>query len=167
MAGFDYIVGFADIDTSQTLDNPLNAGIRYRSRTNIEPLEVEMGFGFGYDHESGGLGPERRLRYYEVSLGAAISKRLGDEQRGILEPYAGAGVALLFGRGDVAEVGGWKDYTDTTSGLYAHAGLRVYMFKGQFIALDYRAMTGAELDLGLGDSDFDSTQVSVILGFSY
>ena len=168
MAGLDYRFGVEELSNEAwaPLDTPIAMSFTYRSYLNIKPLELEFGGGYAYDRAGGGSSPLSRLRVYEIDLGLAASTPLGPENA-LLEPYFGAGLALLLGRADFEQGGGIDTFEDGDLGYYFHGGVRVYITESQYVAADWRWLRESQLDLGLGPLDSDYHRFSIGLGFSF
>lgn len=168
IAGFGYTIGIGQMEDAvwEPIADPAWIGMNYRSYLGIKPLELELGAGFGYDSQGGGSQPLSRSRFYEFDLGLAVSLPLSKE-RSIIEPYGGAGLALLWGRSDLEGGGGVTESDDADSGYYVHGGVRIYVHDRQYVAIDWRWLGGVDLDLGFGNVSAEQSTVSVGFGISF
>ena len=153
-------------------DKQTSVGVLYRSYLAVKPLELELGGFFDYERVGGGSNPLQRLRFYEIDLGLAVSAPLGggspDSRRSTsIEPYAGAGLAVLIGRTDEAGSSGYDQFHDADTGYYVHSGVRLYLQGRNYISIDWRWLRGAELDLGRGSISADQNDLSIGFGVAF
>jgi len=169
MAGLESRIGVTELSSSdwEPLERPIYLGFLFRNYLAVEPLELEVGGSYSYDREGGGVTPLQRLRLYELDLGLGVSTPLGPPGHSLLEPFFGAGLALVMGRSDVAQGGGIDYFEDADNGYYLHGGVRLYVERRQYISIDWRWLRGADLDLGYGRQSVEQRTLSIGFGFSF
>ena len=136
-------------------------GFEYvRNLTHDTPagVGIEIGLFLAGDSDDS-LGPEITAGFLEASVGLRGRLDVGPLQFSI-----GAGPAFILGAADI-ESG--PDENDSSAGIYAHLGALVRIGDTFGLGLDARGLSGTDITFdGIGDTDADYGQVTIVLGFS-
>jgi len=86
---------------------------------------------------------------------------------GVLRPYVGAGLALVWSNARVAQGPTLFDGSDFSPAGYARAGLAYEHESGSMVGLDVHYLGGTDMDFGGLDTDVDGYVVSLVLGYGF
>lgn len=145
------------------------------------PVEDEGAVGFEFSHVGpSGLGFEvgaqGSLGYEDRPIGdfdvtGAVGEIYGGVRyalgRGRLQPYVGAGGALLAAGIDDDNGPLAPDDEDVSGAYYVHGGLLVDVAQSIFVGVDLRLVGGTELDFDTISGDADYRQVAFVIGASF
>jgi len=143
-------------------EDPSLAGLELFWNRPGEALACELTIQHAYDTEHLSMNRKVEARLTDLQLGL----RYRGARAGVFEPYAGAGLALLYARArtsDFAGQGDWEEEWD--AGVYVHAGAWAPLSDDVRLGLDLRWVSGDWL--GLGDFDLDHGQLALTLGTGF
>jgi len=100
----------------------------------------------------------------EAYLGARHAFRVGVSP---VRPYVGGGLSFVKAKFDLDAMGASADDDDTSPGLYLHAGADWFLSESFFLGLDFRVLTGTDLEVFDTDTDADYEQLALRVGYSF
>jgi len=160
--------GELDADEWEGADNPVNLGFSYDTRGTIAPLHWDFGLHYGDDdgrRDVPGLGSaEVEARIWEMDLGVLA---MAAPAQGIVRPYLGTGLAVLYVDGRLAQDGRFESNDDLSFGGYVRGGVAVDVRSGGLVGLDLRYVFGTDVSVGQVDTDVDRLVVAVTFGWAF
>jgi hypothetical protein len=145
---------------------------------DFEPLEDQGTFGVGYRQEppkwpvgwEAGFfvsAAEEDVGGFDVDAVTAefyggVLKSFGE---GVVRPYVGAGLSLLFVAVDGD--GPFEEDDDATVGAYAHGGVDFQISPLFSLGFDVRGLFGPEVEIYGEDRDANYWQYALVAGFSF
>ncbi|MEO0651526.1 MAG: outer membrane beta-barrel protein [Planctomycetota bacterium] len=177
---FDVMFGVQDADDSDLdgvgLDEPIGAELRLGVELVPEGwLAIDLGLGGGVDESNGNVtvlgnttNAEVDGTYSELTLGLTLQPTFAIRPDSFgLQPYVGAGVALInvdgsfdLGVGDLVD-------DDSTIGFYLRYGLAAQFENGLRLGAEYRAVQAEEVELFNREFDFDYDRIAGFIGFRF
>lgn len=165
----------------------LLAGRRFYDKTTFDPVAEQPTLGLSFDtyklsnglgFEVGGfwawdadaivlqdLGQSKAFgENYEAYLGVRKTFLIRDEP---FYPYFGGGLTAMHTKLKLETVDGDVDDSDTTGGIYVHAGIYWNFLGSANLGLDLRRVFASSVDLFGVDTDVDYTQLMMTMGFSF
>lgn len=169
------MLGQRTLDDSSTwngIDEPTSFGFDYASSA-VGP-GFELGLQFAQDSADAGdvdfggviLDAEIFSRFVECSAGIRVGLPVGNK----MGLYAGAGLTYIFAEAETVLGGVLTDggVDDSSLAQYGHAGAYARLGTNAFIGIDYRIVTGSELEFdfpgGTVETDADYSQLAVTFG---
>lgn len=146
-------------DDFEPLEDQGTFGVGY----SMEPAKWPIGWEAGFfvtaaDDEVGGFDVES----FTSEFYGGVRKSFGE---GVVRPYVGAGVALLFVAADGE--GPIDEDDDLGIGAYAHGGVDFQISPLFSLGLDVRGLFGPEVEIYGSDLNADYFQYTLSAGFSF
>lgn len=159
---------FYDKTTFEPIDTQTTVGLEFDTYKLTNGLGFEIGGFWSWDEEGvqlESLGPAQvDSENYELYLGVRKTFLFRDEP---FYPYIGGGLTGMHTKLGLDTIDGLVEDSDTTGGIYVHAGVYWNFIGNANIGLDLRRVFATSVDLFDVDTDIDYTQAMVILGFSF
>ena len=165
-SAFEFLIGarYLDDDTyGDEVDGQAALGFTYYTIPNDWPVELEFSLQYaGWD--DGSYEHDPTVESTNLELSAGLRRVFGPPDRE-LRPYLGGGVAWVDADLDDDFLGISGD--DSSFGYYLHAGVVMPAGGMSYWGIDFRALFGADLDLGFAGDDGDYFQIGFFWGFGF
>ena len=143
-------------------DDPLEFGLTFRTPIRgTRRFDWDLGLRYGFDRLERAT-EDFELQLFELNVGAALRLAPPGNQ---LQPYVGAGLALLFSDLERDPEGADATSTrDATYGPYARAGLQVEFAPAQLVGVEVRYIAAEDAEIDGFSRDTHATTVALTFG---
>lgn len=157
------------VDLGLSFQVPLLGPDGYRSESPFRAVSWDLGFRYAFDDSestdaAGTVLSDLDARTYDIAGGLLLSPLT---RRAPIEPYVGAGIALLLTDVERQTLGVSASETDSALSAYVRTGARIDVGGGQHVGFDVRWLSGGDERIdGIG-ADAGSLSLSFLFGIHF